>query len=112
MSSKVIHFEVTGKDGPALQRFYSEVFGWKLDTNNPGGYGMYRPDEGIAGGIGATQDGSPGLVTFYVETDDAAATLRTVEKLGGKVIMPLTEIAPETTIALFADPEGHIVGLM
>jgi len=27
---------------------------------------------------------------------------------------PLTraEVAPETTIALFADPEGHVVGLM
>jgi hypothetical protein len=26
--------------------------------------------------------------------------------------MPLTQVAPETTIALFSDPEGHIVGLM
>jgi hypothetical protein len=26
--------------------------------------------------------------------------------------MPLTEVAPETTVALFADPEGHVVGLM
>jgi predicted enzyme related to lactoylglutathione lyase len=112
MGSKVIHFEVTGKDGPALQRFYSDVFGWRLDTNNPTGYGMLRTDEGIGGGIGATQDGSAGLVTFYVETDDAAATLRKVESLGGRVIMPLTEVAPDTTIALFADPEGHIVGLM
>ena len=25
--------------------------------------------------------------------------------------MPLTEVAPETTIALFADPEGHVVGI-
>jgi predicted enzyme related to lactoylglutathione lyase len=31
---------------------------------------------------------------------------------GGRVIMPLTEVAPETTIALFADPEGHVVGIM
>jgi hypothetical protein len=28
------------------------------------------------------------------------------------VIMPLTEVAPETTVALFADPEGHVVGIM
>jgi predicted enzyme related to lactoylglutathione lyase len=31
---------------------------------------------------------------------------------GGQVIMPLTEVAPETTVALFADPEGHVVGIM
>jgi uncharacterized protein len=51
-------------------------------------------------------------VTFYVHTDDPKATLAKVEKLGGKVLMPLTQVAPETTIALFSDPEGHIVGLM
>lgn len=68
--------------------------------------------EGVGGGIGASNDGGPGHVTFYVHADDAAATLRHVEELGGRVLMPLTEIAPGTTIALFADPEGHVVGLM
>jgi predicted enzyme related to lactoylglutathione lyase len=114
MGNKVIHFEVTGKDGPALQRFYSEVFDWSLDTNNPGGYGMLRDEspDGIGGGIGATRDGSDGLVTFYVQADDPAGVLRRVEERGGRVLMPLTEVAPETTIALFADPEGHVIGLM
>ena len=111
MASKVVHVEVTGKDGAALQKFYSDVFGWKLDTNNPGGYGMIR-DGDLSAGIGASEDGQPGLVTFYVATDDANATLRRVEELGGKIIMPLTEVAPDTNVALFADPEGHIVGLM
>jgi len=32
------------------------------------------------------------------------------EQLGGKTIMPVTEL-PQVTIALFADPEGHVVGL-
>lgn len=114
MGNKVIHFEVTGKDGPGLQRFYSEVFDWNLDTNNPGGYGMLRDDSpgAIGGGIGATRDGSAGLVTFYVQTDDPAGVLKRVEERGGRVLMPPTEVAPETTIALFADPEGHVIGLM
>jgi predicted enzyme related to lactoylglutathione lyase len=112
MGAHVVHFEVTGKDGKALQDFYGEAFGWKLDTNNPGGYGMLRGDDHkITGGIGAAQQGAGG-VTFYVHTDDPKGTLAKIEKLGGKVLMPLTEVAPETTIALFADPEGHVVGLM
>ena len=45
MGAKIIHVEVVGKDGPALQRFYSDVFDWELDTNNPGGYGMVRQGE-------------------------------------------------------------------
>jgi uncharacterized protein len=111
MADKIIHVEVVGKDGPALQRFYSQAFGWDLDTNNPGGYGLLRQGE-MTAGIGPTQDGGSGHVTFYVHADDPAGTLRRVEELGGRVIMPLTEVAPETTIALFADPEGHVVGLM
>ena len=111
MSAKIIHVEVTGKDGPALQKFYSDVFGWTLDTNNPGGYGMERQTD-MTAGIGAAQDGGAGQVTFYVHADDAAKTLEKVTANGGRVIMPLTEVAPDTTIALFMDPEGHVVGLM
>jgi len=113
MASHVIHIEVVGKDGPAIQKFYSDVFGWKLDTSNPDGYGMLRQDgETVTGGFGASNDGGAGHVTFYVHTDDPAGTLAAVERNGGRVIMPLTQVAPETTIALFADPEGHVVGLM
>jgi hypothetical protein len=111
MGAHVVHVEVTGKNGPALQQFYSEIFGWSLDTNNPGGYGMLREDN-LTAGIGASQDGGAGQVTFYVHADDPEAVLRDVEAKGGRVIMPLTEVAPETNIALFADPEGHVVGLM
>jgi predicted enzyme related to lactoylglutathione lyase len=112
MGAKVIHVEVTGKNGEALQKFYKDVLGWSLDTNNPGGYGMYRQDDGLTGGIGATQDGSGGQVTSYVHTDDPQGTLDKVAASGGRVVMPLTQVAPETTIALFADPEGHVVGIM
>ena len=111
MGAQVIHVEVVGKDGEGLQRFYENVFGWELDKNNPGGYGLVRQG-GLTGGIGASQDGGAGHVTFYVDTADAAETLRKVEAAGGRIIMPPTEVAPETTIALFADPEGHVVGLM
>ena len=113
MGNPVVHVEVTGKDGAKLQKFYEDVFGWKLDTNNPGGYGMLSGEgQTITGGIGDAPQGSPGGVTFYVHTGDAKATLAKIETLGGRVLMPLTQVAPETTIALFADPEGHVIGLM
>jgi predicted enzyme related to lactoylglutathione lyase len=111
MGNQIIHVEVVGKDGASLQDFYGQLFGWPLDTNNPGGYGMHRQGE-LTAGIGGTQDGTAGHVTFYVHSDDPKGLLAKVEQLGGKVIMPLTEVAPETTIALFTDPEGHVVGLM
>ena len=111
MADEIIHVEVTGKDGPSLQRFYGDVFGWKLDTDNPGGYGLLRQGA-LTAGIGPAQNGGDGHVTFYIHADDPQATLQKVEDAGGRVVMPLTEVAPETTIALFVDPEGHLVGLM
>jgi uncharacterized protein len=111
-SNKVGWFEVVGKDGAALQRFYGDVFGWSIDASNPMGYGMTSADDsGIGGGIGGTQDGSAGHATFYVEVDSPKATLEKIESAGGRTIVPETEIPNMVTFALFADPEGHVVGL-
>ena len=107
-------FEVTGKDGQALQKFYSTLFGWTVnDAGDGSGYGLIEAGEkGIAGGIGASQDGGPGGVTFYVEVDDPAAYVTQAEKLGGTIVVPPTEIPNfGLTFAFFADPEGHVVGL-
>jgi uncharacterized protein len=110
----VAWFEVTGKDGPALQKFYGELFDWQIqDTGDESGYGLVEAAEnGIGGGVGAAQDGGPGQVTFYVEVDDPAAYLQKAEKLGGQTIVPPTPIEQfGLTFAFFADPEGHLVGL-
>mgnify|MGYP000651201796 CR=1 FL=1 len=48
----------------------------------------------------------------YVATIGERDVKIKVEQLGGRVVMPLTEVAPGTRIALFTDPEGHVVGLM
>lgn len=109
---KVIHFEVVGRDGKALQRFYSDLFGWNFNTDNPGGYGISSSDQtGVVVGVGSTQDGSTDHVTGYVAVSDIDAALKRATELGGKVVMPKMQPGPNATIALVADPEGHIIGL-
>jgi hypothetical protein len=91
MGDPVTWFEVTGRDGKALQGFYSELFGWELQDAGYG-YGMMtNPERGIGGGVGQAQEGD-GRVTFYVETDDPQAVLDKAEQLGGKTVMPVTEM--------------------
>jgi uncharacterized protein len=108
----VIHFEVVGKDGPALQRFFADLFGWEFDTNNPGGYGITSHDKtGVAVGVGPTPDGSSGHVTGYVAVPDIDASLAKAAELGGRVLMPKYSPGPGATLGLFADPEGHVIGL-
>ena len=53
-----------------------------------------------------------GQVTFYVEVEDPAAALEKISALGGKTIQEPMDVPNGPTIALFADPEGHVVGLM
>ncbi len=88
-SPAVAWFEVTGKDGAALQQFYGGLFDWEVtDSGDDSGYGLVPAAEnGIGGGIGASQDGGPGQVTFYVEVDDPSAYLQKAEQLGGTTIM-------------------------
>jgi predicted enzyme related to lactoylglutathione lyase len=112
MGNPVTWFEVTGRDGPGLQRFYSGLFDWKLDTNNPASYGIVDTGGAIGGGVGATSDGSAGATTFYVETDDVAAHLKRAEAAGGTIVMEETQVMEGTVIGLFSDPEGHVVGLL
>jgi predicted enzyme related to lactoylglutathione lyase len=110
----VAWFEVTGKDGPALQRFYRQLFDWSIqDASDGSGYGLVQAGSGgIGGGIGASQDSGPGQVTFYVEVDDPAEYLAKAERLGGKTIVPPMDIPQYgLTFAFFADPDGHVVGL-
>jgi uncharacterized protein len=108
----VIWFEVLGKDAEGLSRFYGELLDWKIDSA-PGGYYMATPEgERASGGIGADPSGGAGHVTFYAEADDLQGMLDKAESLGGKTVMPPTEPMEGTRIALFADPEGHIVGLV
>ena len=112
MADRVIHFEVLGKDGPALQHFYSDVFGWTFNTDNPGAYGMASSDEaGIWVGVGDSRDGGSGHVTGYVSVADIDSTLATVTRLGGTVVMPKFEPGGGAVLALFADPQGHVIGL-
>jgi len=112
MANQVTWFEVAGKDGAKLQRFYGDLFDWKIDAGNPMNYGMVEGgDGGIGGGIGASQDGST-QVTFYVSVDDPQAYLDKAEQLGGRTIVPVTEVPNMVTFAQLADPEGNVVGVV
>ena len=110
--AKVIHFEIVGKDQEALQRYYGDLFGWKINTDFPGGYGMTDgADTGVVVGIGSAQGGSTGHVTGYVTVPDINATLEKVTALGGSVVMPRFSPDGNAFLALVADPEGHVLGL-
>jgi predicted enzyme related to lactoylglutathione lyase len=119
MGQPVVHFEVIGKDAEGLQRYYSDLFGWEIDTNNPVNYGIVaregntnRDGVGIGGGIGTGPEGYGGHVTFYVEVPDVEAALAKAESLGGSRMMGPETVMDGVELGLFTDPEGHVVGVV
>lgn len=119
MGHPVVHFEVIGRDGEALNRYYGELFGWRIDAANPMRYGIVEREGnvnaegvGIGGGVGRGPEGYPGHVTFYVEVPDVEASLAQAEALGGTRMMGPDQPMEGLEIGLFNDPEGHTVGLI
>ena len=120
MGNPVVHFEVTGKDGAKLASFFSDMFGWQIDVNNPLGYGVVAREQnlgkdgvGIGGGVGQAQPGSDGLVSFYVGVPDVEASLAKADELGGSRLFGPAEVpGVGLTLGQFTDPEGRVIGLL
>ncbi|MDX6667419.1 MAG: uncharacterized protein QOK04_799 [Solirubrobacteraceae bacterium] len=118
MGQPVVHFEVIGKDGDKLRSFYSDLFDWKINSDNPMNYGIVDRESnvnadgiGIGGGIGGYPE-APSHVTFYVEMPDVEAALSKAESLGGSRVMGPDVVTEGVEIGLFTDPEGQVVGVI
>jgi uncharacterized protein len=116
MGRPVVHFEIMGQDGANLRSFYTDLFEWRFEADNPFDYGtVARKDNlsaegvGIGGGVGGGQDPA---VTFYVEVPDVEASLAQAETLGGARLMGPEEIMPGVEIGILSDPEGNTVGVL
>ena len=119
MGQPVVHFEVIGKDGEKLQKYYSDLFGWDVSADNEMKYGMVARDGnvspdcvGIGGGIAGGPPGYGGHVTFYVAVPDVEAALAKAESLGGTRIMGPEKIMDMVELGQFSDPEGHVIGVV
>ena len=111
MPNPVIHFEIQVKDAGAAQEFYRKLFDWNIDADNPMNYGVVDTQAGgINGGVTAAPTAPQ--VVFYVGVDDLQASLDRAESLGGKTVVPPTEIPGVVTFAMMSDPEGNVIGLV
>lgn len=108
----IIHIEFPAKDLQADAKFYADCFGWKIQDLPEMEYAMFEAGDGPGGGFSKVGDEvKPGDVMVYISTDDIEASLAQIESLGGKTVMPKTEIPETGWFAWFSDPTGNIVAL-
>lgn len=116
MGQPVAFFEIISPDHERAQKFYGELFGWKMAADPAmSGYGLVDTGAGegaIGGGIGPGQGPDDNGVKIYMRVDDLDAYLDRAEKLGGRRLVPPTDLPGDFgRFAIFADPDGNQVGL-
>ena len=117
MDHTIVHFEIPAEDVGKLRKFYSQLFGWKIEKAE--GYGDYwmistvPTDEkgmplrqGVNGGMMKKQNPEHKF-TYYVQVESVDEYCKKIEELGGKVIVPKTEVPGMLWWAIAFDPEGN-----
>ena len=117
MDHTIVHFEIPADDVEKLKKFYSGLFGWKIEkTPGPAEYWMIETvpvDEkgnavrpGVNGGIMKRQNPEHKPVN-YVAVESVDDYVKKIEALGGKMIVSKMEVPGVGWWALALDPEGN-----
>ncbi len=113
-------FEISVSDIVRAKRFYETIFGIKMEESEMMGMKMaffpYESGNGKAsGGLVQSQMHKPSVdgVKLYLNGNpDLSVALSKVEKAGGKITMPKTNIGEGIGhMAFFVDTEGNVIAL-
>lgn len=113
----ISHVEIPALDGKSSGSFYSNIFGWKVNTLEEFNYTMFHPESGPEGGFvqireNPTMHGqSTKQVLIYISTDDLDATVAKIEAEGGKILERRIEVPGTGWFAIFQDPAENYIGL-
>jgi uncharacterized protein len=114
MSNRVVHFEIPCDNPEKTMDFFKEAFGWTFQQFGTEQYWVViTGDEklpGINGGLMKKKDPKQPLANSIdvVDIDKAVAS---IEKAGGKVVVPKMPIQTVGWLAYFTDPDGNIHGV-
>ncbi len=108
----IVHIELSAGDPKAAGEFYANLLGWQVEYDPNMDYVMFNPGKGPAGGFNKVSEQTPaGSIMLYIACDDIDGMLKKADELGGKTLVPKSEIPTVGWFGVFADPTGNAVGL-
>ncbi len=113
MGSPVVQFQMLSRNPERTAEFYSALFGWTIDADNPLGYRQIRTGagRGIDGGIWPAPPQAAPFVQLFIEVPDVAAAALKATTLGAHVIMPAQRLPQGETLAILQDVDGMSFGV-
>jgi predicted enzyme related to lactoylglutathione lyase len=112
--------EIPVTDFVRAKKFYNEIFDFEMPEQQMGpnlmGFFPFDHENGGVGGAIVKGDeyspGKNGTLAYFDGGKDLQVVLNRVEKAGGKVVKPKTEITPEIGFfATFQDTEGNLIAI-
>ncbi|HKY15530.1 MAG TPA: VOC family protein [Microthrixaceae bacterium] len=121
MTGRVVHFEVPYDDADRARAFYSDVFGWEIQSMPEFEYDFVQTgpttDEGvptesgyIGGGMFQRQE-DIGRPIITIDVDEVTSALATITEHGGVAVGEPQEVGDMGIAAYFTDSEGNLMGL-
>lgn len=103
--------DLTVPDQERGKRFYGELFGWEFlgGGGPPAPYFLCRLDGRDVAGLGKAPEGTEGGTYFAVE--DIESVVAAAETVGGKVVVPTTDVGNFGAFVIMADHAGGLFGL-
>ena len=103
--------ELATTDVEGAKKFYTALLGWATEQAPVEGmsYTLAKVGEERVAGIMSNQCGDNKIIPhwgIYITVDDVDSTARKAEELGGKVLMPPTDIPNVGRFAALMDPQG------
>ncbi len=105
MSNAVVQWQLLAKDPEAVSGFYSELFGWTVDRDNPLGYRRMTTHApgGIDGGV---------FVQLFIAVEDVASSAAKAVGLGATILVPPQNLPDGDEMAILLGPENVSFGLV
>lgn len=124
MKNAISWFEIPTSDIDRAQKFYEKIFNIKLQPMDMDAeklkmrmFPLEDPMNGVGGAL-VKSDGfhkpsaSDGPLIYLNGNPDVQIIMDRIEKAGGKIIVPKTEISPEHGfMGVFIDTEGNRIAL-
>jgi uncharacterized protein len=121
----IVHFEIPADDVERSRKFYTDLFGWKIErwpgTNGAGGsptteyWIVTTIDEkgnkaSVGGGMMKRQN-SQQQITNFIDVTSVLEYSSKIEKLGGRIVVPKTAVPGMGYFALCNDTENNSFGI-
>lgn len=112
--SRPVHFEIIAEDTQRAAKFFSDIFGWSINSWGDGdNYLMCSTGEGmgIDGAIAKKGEGMNQPIINAINVDSVDVYCEKVIAAGGTIAMPKMAVPTMGWVAYFTDLDGNVHGL-